>query len=151
MQYRSAKGFTGWGQLGILFGFVGAGLIIAGIIQLFIGLSLVSPGTPLLEKGDAIMKALFKPENITWLQVSQVAGTFFLMFLPVAAYSLICNGRSPLWLGFSKHLNLQQVALGFIIIYCANVVAQPLQEFSKWAIGHFPHADRLGKANGRCV
>ena len=145
MEYRSAKGFTGWGQLGILFAFIGGGFIIAAIIQLVIGFSLIEKGLPPLQQGDAMLKALFKPENLGWLQISQVLSTFFLMFLPAVAYSLICNGKHPLWLGFSKRINLWQLILGVFIIYCANVVAQPLQELSKLIIAHSPHFDRWAK------
>lgn len=143
MQYRSAKGYTGWGQTGILFAFVGVGLILAAIIQLAI--IIVAAGGPVLQKGDAMLKALYQPENLVWLQLSQVLGTFFLMFLPVAAYSLLCNGKSALWLGFSKRFDARQVILGFLIIFCANIVAQPLQEFSKFFVGHFPSFDRWAK------
>jgi membrane protease YdiL (CAAX protease family) len=145
MEYRSVKGFTGWGQLGILFAFIGGGFIIAAIIQLVIGFSLIDKGLPALQQGDAMLKALFKPENLGWLQISQVLTTFFVMFLPAVAYSLICNGKYPLWLGFSKRINVWQLILGFCIIYCANVVAQPLQEFSKLVIGQFPRFDRWAK------
>lgn len=142
MKYRSARGFSGWGQTGILVAFIGAGLIIAGIIQLGIGFSLINSNIPLDQKGDAMLKALFKPENTGWLQASQVISTFFLMFLPTVIYSLICNGNHPLWLGFSRRINLWQIVLGFFIIYCANVVAQPFQDLSKQIIAHFPHFNK---------
>lgn len=145
MEYRSAKGFTGWAQLGILFGFVGAGLILAGVTQLFIAKSLIDPNTPLQQMGDAMMKALFKPENVMYLQLSQVAGTLFLMFLPTVAYSLICNGKNVLWIGFSKHLNPLQVVLGFLIIYCANVVANPAADFSRQIVSHFAGINRMAQ------
>ena len=138
MKYRSAKGFTGWAQVGILIGFVGVGLIIAGIIQLLIGKLLIGPNIPVQQMGDAMMKALFKPENAIYLQLSQVTGTLFLMFLPTVGYSLLCNGKDKLWLGFSRHINLKQVALGFLIIYCANVVANPAADLSRQVLLHFP-------------
>jgi hypothetical protein len=79
MNYKSPKGFSGWAQLGILFGLIGAGLIIAGLVQFAIGKSLIDAGTPLSEMGDKMMKALFDPANVIYLQLSQVAGTLFLM------------------------------------------------------------------------
>lgn len=138
MEYRSAKGFTGWGQTGMLVAFIGVGLILAGIVQLWIGLSLIAPGIPPLQKADAMLKALFKPENVGWLQISQVISTFFLFFLPTVFYSLVCNGKHPLWLGFSRHINFWQVLLGFFIIFCANIASEPIADLSKKIIAHFP-------------
>ena len=34
MEYKSVKGFSGWGQLGFLFAFLGAGFVLAAIAQL---------------------------------------------------------------------------------------------------------------------
>src|SRR3978361_573775 len=99
MSYRSAKGFSGWAQLGILLGFAGLGLIFAGIIQLLIGKSLIAAGTPLADMADQMMKALLDPKNVFYLQLSQIAGTIFLMFIPTVVYSLLCNGKDMLWLG----------------------------------------------------
>ena len=142
MKYKSAKGFSGWGQLGILFVFVGVGFVITGIIQLVIGFSIIDPNIPWPQKGDAMMKALLKPGNSNWLQISQISGTLFLMFLPAFIYSLICNGKAKLWLGFSSYINLWQVILGFFIIFCANIVAQPVEELSKQIIFHFPYLNK---------
>ncbi len=142
MNYRSAKGFSGWAQLGILFAFIGIGLVCAGIIQFLIGKSLIGPNIPVQEMGEAMMKALFKPENAVWLQLSQIAGTLFLMFLPTIGYSLVCNGKDELWLGFSRHINFRQILLGFLIIYCANVVANPAADLSKQILLHFPDLNR---------
>ncbi len=146
MNYKSAKGISGWGLLGILFGFIGVGLILAGLVQFAIGFSLINANTPLSQKGDAMMKALFKPENALWLQISQVVGTLFLMFLPTVAYSLIGYGKNKLWLGFSNHINARQVILGFFIIFCANIVSQPVEEVCKFIIGHFPHFNNWAKS-----
>lgn len=142
MKYKSAKGFSGWGQLGILFVFVGVGFIITGIIQLMVGFSLIDSSIPLEQKANAMMKALLKPENSNWLQVSQISATLFLMFLPAFIYSRICNGKNKLWLGFSPYINAWQVMLGFFIIFCANIVAQPVEELSKQIIAHFPYLNK---------
>jgi uncharacterized protein len=111
---------------------------MAGIIQLLIGKSLIGPNVPVQQMGDAMMKALFKPENAIYLQLSQVAGTLFLMFLPTVGYSLICNGKDKLWLGFSRYINLKQVILGFLIIYSANIVANPAADLSRHILSFFP-------------
>ena len=56
MEYRSVKGMNGWGQLGILLVFFGAGFILAGIIQLAIAYQLVPSGLPMDKIGDAMIK-----------------------------------------------------------------------------------------------
>ena len=146
LNYKSARGYTGWGQLAILCSFVGAGLIVTAIVQLIIGSSLISSDIPFTQSGPAMMKALFKPENIMYLQLSQVLGTFFLMFLPVVFYVLLCHGKSPLWIGFSRRLSPAQVFLGFLIIYCANIAANPLADLSKYLFAHFPHLNKWAQS-----
>ena len=47
MQYKSNKGFTGFGQLGMLILFLGLGLILASVVQLIIGYQMVTRGTTL--------------------------------------------------------------------------------------------------------
>ena len=82
MQYRSVKGFTGLGQLGILLVFVGAGFILAGLSQLLIGMQLIPTAGPIDKMGDEMLKAMMQPENVGYARLSQVLGTFFLFFLP---------------------------------------------------------------------
>jgi uncharacterized protein len=146
MNYKSPKGFSGWAQLGILFGLIGAGLIIAGLVQFAIGKSLIDAGTPLSEMGDKMMKALFDPANVIYLQLSQVAGTLFLMCLPTILFYLFCYGKSPLWLGFSSRINMIQIVLGFVIIYCANVVANPAADLSRSILSHFDKANQWAQS-----
>jgi membrane protease YdiL (CAAX protease family) len=146
MTYRSAKGFSGLAQLGILFALIGAGLILAAISQFIIGLSLVDASLPLQQQAEGMVKALLKPENAFYLQLSQVVGTLFLMFLPAMGYMWICHGRNTLWLGFSKHINIWQVVLGFLLIFCANLVAGPVADVSKQIVAHFPNLDKLAKS-----
>lgn len=86
-----------------------------------------------------MLKALMQPENVYYLQLSQVLGTLFLMCLPVLFYTFLCHGRDLLWVGFSRRLSLVQVGLGFLIIFCANIVANPLADLCKYIINHFTH------------
>lgn len=138
MSYKSVKGFSGWGQLGVLFGFIGVGFILTAIAQLVIGLQLVDANLSFQQKAEAMLKALLDPKNNFYLQLSQVIGTFLLMFLPAVIYMRICHGKNALWLGFSPRINALQVMLGFLIMLCANLVAGPVADASKWAIDHFP-------------
>jgi len=144
MEYRSVKGMTGWGQLGILLVFTGAGFILAGVIQLIIGFQLVPKGTSMDKIGDAMVKAMLQPENITYSRIAQVSGTFFLLFMPAVAYMIICHGKNKFWLGFNKHINAGQITLGFFLIFLANIIANPLADLSKAILTNFPSINAMG-------
>lgn len=146
MEYRSVKGFTGWGQLGILLVFLGAGFILAALAQLVIVLQILPAGTAMSNMGDEMMKAMMKPENVGYARLSQVLGTFFLLFLPSVLYMIICHGKNKFWLGFNKHINAQQIILGFFLIFLANIIANPLADISKALLENFPRLFALGKS-----
>ncbi len=146
MQYRSIKGFTGWAQFGILLAFLGVGFILAGIIQLYLGYKAMGANSvPLTELGDAMMKALMKPENAVYMQLSQVLGTFFLMFIPSVAFILVCHKKLS-WAGFNKHFNILQIILAFMIILCATLFANPFADISKAFLLHYPAINALALA-----
>ena len=144
MEYRSVKGMNGWGQLGILLVFTGAGFILAGILQIAIAWQLVPSGLPMDKMGEAMVKALLKPENITYSRIAQVSGTFLLLFMPAYAYMRICHGKNKFWLGFNKHINARQIVLGFFLIFLANIVANPLEDLSKSMLANFPSLNAMG-------
>lgn len=144
MEYRSVKGFTGWGQLGILLIFLGAGFILAAGVQLVIGWQLIPAGLPPDKMAEAMVNAMMLPENVGAARLSQVLGTFFLFFIPSVLFMLVCHGKNTFWLGFNKHINARQILLGFFLIFLANIIANPLVEFSKSLLIHFPKLNALG-------
>ena len=145
MQYRSVKGFTGFGQLGMLFVFLGLGFILAGGVQLIIGLQMIPSGTAFKDMGNAMLEAMTKPENVGLARLAQVSGTFLLLFIPAVLFSWVTNGRNKFWLGFNPYVNAYQVLLGFLIIFAANILAAPLADISKAVITHFPSIDAAAK------
>ena len=144
MEYRSVKGFTGLGQLGILLIFLAAGFILTAGIQIVIGMQLIPHGLPLDKMGDAMLKAMMLPENVAYARLSQVLGTFFLLFLPAVLFMLVCHGKNKFWMGFNKHINAQQIVLGFFLIFLANVIANPLVDLSKMLLTHLPNLNATG-------
>lgn len=138
MQYKSNKGYTGSGQLGMLLLFLGIGLVIGSLFQLIVGMSLVPKGTGMTELTDAMLKAMQNPENISTVRIIQVVSTLIIFFLPAAMYAFVCHGKEPFWLGFNKHFNFFQIVIGFLIIFAANIMAGPLQELSEKAVAYFP-------------
>lgn len=144
MEYRSVKGFTGWGQLGILLVFLGAGFILAALAQLVIVMQLLPASSNWASMGDEMMKVMLKPENVGYARLSQVVGTLFLLFLPAVLYMIVCHGKNKFWLGFNKHINAAQIILGFFLIFLANIIANPLAELSKSILTNFPSLNAMG-------
>lgn len=144
MEYRSIKGFTGWGQLGILLAFTGVGLILAAAIQLIIGFQLIPADTATNSMGEAMVNAMMEPEHVTAARLAQVLGTFCIMFLPALGYLLLCHGKDKFWLGFNRHINAKQIMLGFLLIFLANIIANPLADLSKMIISNFADLHALG-------
>lgn len=136
MQYKSVKGFSGWGQLGILCAFTGLGFILAAVVQFVIGMQLVPSGLPADKMADEMLKAMMRPENTGYARLAQVLGTFFLLFVPAALYLFVCHGKNKFWLGFNKHINGWQILIGFFLIFLANIIAQPLAEISRNILAH---------------
>lgn len=138
MSYKSIKGVSGWGQLGIILGFVGIGLILAAIVQFAVILSILPKGTSILSNPDAILKAMSDPANVNTARWLQAISTFIMMFLPAMGYLLISHGRNMQWLGFNKHINVQQVIIGFGIILLSGFFANLLADLSKQLLFYFP-------------
>lgn len=145
MQYRSIKGFSGGGAFGILLLFIGTGFILAAIAQGIIGFKMVPAGTSMDKLADEMMKAMLDPRNVQWTRLSQVLGTFALLFLPAFLYNIVVNGKDWFWLGFSKWFTGRQVVIAFFMIIAANFFAAPLADATKWAVAHFPSLDAMAK------
>ncbi len=146
MQYKSNKGYTGFGQLGMILCFVGLGLILTTILQVVIGFQIAPQGTPLDKMSEAMLEAMKKPENLGAIRLMQVLSTFFLFFVPAMLFSFVCNGKNLFWLGFNKYFNVFQILLGFLIIFTANIMAGPLQELSEKIVIHFPQLNNVAKS-----
>jgi uncharacterized protein len=147
MEYKSIKGFTGMGQMGFLFAFLGLGFVLAGAAQMFFAMQMLPAGTKFSDtNADMLMKAMLLPENVGLARASQVLGTFLLMFVPAALWSFVSHGKSTLWLGFSKHINVFQILLAFMIIFTASMAANPLADFTKYIVAHLPSIDAKAKS-----
>jgi uncharacterized protein len=144
MEYRSIKGFTGWGQLGFLFAFLGLGFVLVMGVQILFTMQMLPAGASIMN-ADATMKAMLAPENVGMARAMQVVSTFVLMFIPAVLWNYISNGKSFHWLGFSKHINVFQVLLAFMIMYAAAIAASPLQDFTKYVVAHFPRVNTAAK------
>lgn len=145
MQYKSVKGFTGFGQLGILIVFIGGGLILTGIAQLMIGMQMVPEDVPSEKLPQVLENLLLDPANVAYARLAQVVGTFLLLFVPAVLFSWVVNGTNPHWLGFSGNFNAKQLVLGFAIIFTANLFSGPFADLSKTIVANFPGLDTVAK------
>ncbi len=139
MQYRSVKGYTGWAQLGVLAALIGVGIMLAGFVQLLIGS--YGMGIPVGSNPSLLTDAFARPENAGYARWNQAIGTFFIMAVPAFFYVLLCHSRNSIWLGFSRHINLRQVVLGFFIMLLANYFADSLYQMSKFLLHYIPVLD----------
>ena len=145
MQYKSTKGYTGWGQVAILLVFFALGVIITGFLELYIGSKMLGTTTiPFSQRGPAVIDAMMKPGHENYAQALQISSTFFILFFPSIAYIIICHEKL-FWAGFSRHLNVLQLLLGFLIMSCTSFFAEPFATISKTIFAHFPYWDMLAK------
>jgi hypothetical protein len=145
MVLTETKRINYWSQIAVLLGLVGFGIILSGLITVFLGGKAL--GTTTLTgpaRIEAMQAALFKPENTTYAQIAQVLGTFFIMFVPSVAFILIFY-KKFLWAGFSRHFNGLQILIGFFIILTANYFASPFADITKSILAHFPAINALAK------
>lgn len=145
MQYRSLKGFTGWGQTGILIALLGAGLILASFAQMLILSQIDGMNVSVTEGTDQFMNTLLQPQNAPYVRLMNAAGTFCMMFLPAVVFSLIVHGKKGFWLGFNRWFNLRQLLIGFALIFFANLIAAPLADLTKSVVAGFPEINELAR------
>lgn len=138
MEYKSVKGYSGWGQFGFLLLFTGVGLMIAAFFQFAVGFTLIPKGTSMLDAGDVMLKAMNDPKNVNTVRILQVVSTLLMLGLPAWVFMRLCHSKHWLWLGFSKYFSAKQVGLGIVLIFCANVVSQPLVDVTKYLLQNFP-------------
>lgn len=118
------------GQLGILLGFTGVGFILAALVQVGIGYSMIDKNVPMDKWADAIVTAMMKPENIQltrWMQIISAA-TMFL--LPMLFTALIISKKSLAYMGFNKVGSINQVFIVIGISLLAIVLSGVLGELN---------------------
>ncbi|MEX0636430.1 MAG: CPBP family intramembrane glutamic endopeptidase [Ferruginibacter sp.] len=145
MQYTTIKGYSGLGALGMLALFLTAGVFLGALIQTVIGMQMVPEGTPFSTLPNEIIKAMKDPKNIGLLRTAQVLGTLTMLFIPALLYNWLVNGGSWFWLGFNKYITVTQIAIGFGIIFIANILAAPLAELSKSIVANFHSLNTMAK------
>jgi membrane protease YdiL (CAAX protease family) len=145
MQYTTIKGYSGFGAFLTLFLFLLAGVFLGFVVQVVIGFQMVPSGTSLDALPNELLKGMKDPKNLGLVRALQVMGTLTMLFIPAILYNLVVNGKNWFWLGFNKHITVTQIAIGFGLIFMANVLAAPLAELSKLVVANFGELEVMAK------
>ena len=155
MPYRVSKRFDYWGQLGILAGLIGAGLIFSSVFQLLL--------LPKIDYSDLqhIDDKIYIPENATRLRISHFLSTATVFFVPTIVYTFICHKEPFKHLGFEHKTTIKQAVLVVVIMLVGLQLFDPLTEltwqlpFSKSTVDQFKaieeandkHVQVIGRMN----
>lgn len=114
MSYPASRKYSYLGQLGILAGLIGAGLVMGTLISTIPFLGKMNFGTAGSSKD--LMDSLLVPENAGMLRLVQFISTLFIFFLPAYFYSKICHQKALTHLGMKKPVNVNQVVIVFFVV-----------------------------------
>lgn len=129
MAHYATKRFNYWGQLGVLCGFLGAGIIL-GIVAMAIPLlSVIDLGSK--EELSKQVENALKPENANAIRWSNTLGTLFMFFLPAVLYARVCHVKAMKHLGFKNTLDWKHAALAVLIMIACLPAVDALQELTK--------------------
>lgn len=125
MAYRASNRFDYWGQLGILAGLIGAGLIFSSVFQLLL--------LPKIDYSDLqhIDDKIYVPENAMRLRISHFLSTAIVFFIPTIVYASICHKEPFQQLGFEHKTTIKQAVLVIIIMLVGLQLFDPLIELTQ--------------------
>ena len=122
---RNSKNISFPAQLGILLGLIGAGLIIGSLISAVAWLMMT--GRPILAMADDMLK----PQYYNAVMVIQAISTFFMFFVPVYFFALICYRKPAKFMGFNTNINYKQIFLLLGILILTFPLSGALAELNK--------------------
>ena len=99
---KNSKNIKYPSQLGIFLGLTGGGVVIAVIISFIIWLMMEGTTFP------ANTKEILQPKYYDVNMVIQVVSTFFIFWLPVYVFAMICYRKPAIYLGYNFHFNYKQ-------------------------------------------
>ncbi len=136
MAHIATKRFSYWGQLAILLGLTGAGVIIGGIVSLIPLIGKIEMSKLGSLSGESLMDAILKPENANALRLMQFIATLVMFFLPAFFYAKLCHKNAIKHLGFIKMPSIKQLLLVIAIMFFALFIVGALAE--AWQLIPFP-------------
>jgi membrane protease YdiL (CAAX protease family) len=137
MQFKSAKGFSALGQFGMLMLFFGLGMMLASILQWVMIMPLLPENTDMAAFSEAVQQVMKNQAYVNTFRWLQFLSTACIFFLPTLAFAFVCKSEPIQSLGFNKHVSIFQIMIAFLIMFTANLLADPLQNISKELITGF--------------
>lgn len=131
MAHYATRRFSYWRQLGFLTAFIGAGLVIGGLVSFIPLLGKINIFGMKDLSATQVMDKLLKPENATALRWSQFISTLMIFFLPPIFYAWYCHRKPFVHLGFNLDLNAKQIGLVIIIMFASLPIVSALQEITE--------------------
>lgn len=131
MAYPASKKYSYVGQLGLLFAFVIAGLLIGTFVSFIPLLSKVDWSAIMHKDSKQLMDNLLKPENASALRWAQFISTLFLIFLPAVCYAWLCHKKPFTHLGFKKRISVNQVLLVVLIMMASLPLVDLLEQLTR--------------------
>ncbi len=122
---RNSKNISFPAQFGILVGLIGGGLVLGGFIS--VGVWMGMTGNSILSMQSDMLNPKYFNE-IMWIQV---ISTFFMFFLPVYFFALICYRNASKFIGFNTNINFKQIALVLAILALTFPLSGALAELNK--------------------
>ena len=122
---RNSRNFSFTGQLGILLGFIGAGVIIGALISVLIWMGMT--GRPVLSMEHDVLN----PKYYNAIMLMQAVSTFFMFFLPVYFTALICYRNPSKFIGFNTNINYKQILIILGILLLTFPLSGALAEATK--------------------
>lgn len=122
---RNSRNFSFPGQIAILLGFIGAGVIIGALASVIIWL--VMTGRPVL----SLQQDMFNPKYYYAIMMMQVVSTLFMFFLPVYFTALICYRNPSRFIGFNTRINFKQILIVVAILLFTFPLSGALAEVTK--------------------
>jgi CAAX protease family protein len=122
---RNSKNFNYFSQIGILIGLVGAGMIIGSIVSVMIWLIMTGRSV------FAMPVDLLKPQYYSVAMTIQAVSTFFIFFVPVYFFALICYHKPAKFMGFNTNINYRQVFILLGILILTFPLSGALAELNK--------------------
>ena len=122
---KNSRNFSFPVQLGIFLGLIGGGLVLGAIISAGIWKGLT--GRPLM----SMASDMANPKYYNAIMAMQAVSTFFVFFLPVYIFAVICYRNPSKFIGFSTRVNIRQVLLVIGILILTFPLSGALAELTR--------------------
>ncbi len=107
-------------QFGILLGLLGAGLVLGGVVTVF--LVKIWLNVPMTEVSTAIVN----PENVQFARILQALSSLFMFALPTLIFAMLMDKKPLAYLGFTRGFSGKQAFLIILLLFASLFVVGSL-------------------------